>query len=56
MVEKNIISINDLRRKKDAIEYANKKGLNPEKYKDFVKAMEALMFIESLELKYVCKF
>lgn len=56
MVTNKIISINDILKIKKSIEYAESRNLNPKAYKDIVKSMEALMFIEKLEVKYGCKF
>lgn len=56
MVTDRIISISDILKRKKAIEYAESRNLNPKAYKDIVKSMEALMFIEELEVKYGCKF
>lgn len=44
------------RKMKEAIEYLEAKGLNPEAYNDPVKTAEGLQFIEQLEKKYGIKF
>ena len=50
-----IVTIEDLKRKKKALDYAKRKGLDPANYNNFVKAMEGLMFIDELMRKYECK-
>lgn len=47
-----IVTIEDLKRKKKALDYAKRKGLDPANYNNFIKAMEGLMFIDELLKKY----